>query len=331
MLQVYRYQLHAAPRQRVELPAFAGSVIRGTWGAALREMVCVTNAPHCEGCPLASHCVYKEVFDPLPPGNHALARTGSIPTPYVLQLPQGGGSRTLAEAQPLIFGVTLIGAVRRHLPLLTLAFQKALAAGWLKQRSQFDLLAIDVEQPDGWTRVLSGPGDRLADHAPSLQFEVPVQPLTACSAVRIELLTPCRIHQKGKPLGPAAITPRAWLMALVRRAVTLLQIYGAPGKEIRLAPLVEAAEACRFGASQLEWGDVERYSGRQQSVMPMGGLLGWMEIHGPLTSLLPFLTLGEYIHNGKHASFGMGAYTVGAAQGANLASQAGTLIASHRA
>lgn len=44
--------------------------------------------------------------------------------------------------------------------------------------------------------------------------------------------------------------------------------------------------------------------------MKLGGIVGEVEYAGDLTPFAPFLAVGEWIHVGKNATFGLGKYTV---------------------
>ena len=51
-----------------------------------------------------------------------------------------------------------------------------------------------------------------------------------------------------------------------------------------------------------------RYSNRQNQSMDLQGLVGDIFLHGDLTPFAMLLALGEQIHVGKSATFGLGQY-----------------------
>ena len=62
---------------------------------------------------------------------------------------------------------------------------------------------------------------------------------------------------------------------------------------------------------QLRWFDWTRYSSRQQQEMALGGVVGQWHLHtnaDTLEQLWPWLWLGQWLHVGKNASFGLGGY-----------------------
>ena len=55
-LPIARYRFAARVQQPLALPDYAGSLLRGQFGAALRHVACMTRAPTCPGCPLLQTC-----------------------------------------------------------------------------------------------------------------------------------------------------------------------------------------------------------------------------------------------------------------------------------
>ena len=51
-LPIARYRFSARVVDALALPPYAGSLLRGQFGAALRQLACMTRQPSCGGCPL---------------------------------------------------------------------------------------------------------------------------------------------------------------------------------------------------------------------------------------------------------------------------------------
>ncbi|MGQ9569593.1 MAG: CRISPR system precrRNA processing endoribonuclease RAMP protein Cas6 [Thermodesulfovibrionales bacterium] len=62
--------------------------------------------------------------------------------------------------------------------------------------------------------------------------------------------------------------------------------------------------------NKIRWVDWERYSSRQQTKMKFGGLVGDITYKGDFQKYLQLLRLGEHIHVGKAATFGLGKYRI---------------------
>ena len=82
------------------------------------------------------------------------------------------------------------------------------------------------------------------------------------------------------------------------------------GQAARQAAHVSAS---LLDARDLHWFDWVRYSSRQKQEMTLGGVLGRWTLHGPtdaLASAWPWLWLGQWLHAGKNATMGMGAFSM---------------------
>ena len=75
--------------------------------------------------------------------------------------------------------------------------------------------------------------------------------------------------------------------------------------------MARAADAVPLIAVRLRWYDWSRYSSRQQTTVPMGGLVGTIELAGDgLEPFWPYLWLGQWTHAGKGAVMGLGGYRI---------------------
>src|SRR6516165_5061334 len=120
-LPVARYAFIFRMQDELRLPEFAGSLLRGQFGAALRRIACMTGAPVCKGCPLYRTCPYPAIFEAPPPPAHALQRFSQVPNPYVIE-PPAMGLRRVAAGERLSFHVVLVGRALDQLPLIAYAF-----------------------------------------------------------------------------------------------------------------------------------------------------------------------------------------------------------------
>jgi hypothetical protein len=154
-------------------------------------------------------------------------------------------------------------------------------------------------------KLIYRPGETVADHPHSLTLDRKIAP----NSITLQFLTPLRLQENGHALPPARLTPRQLLMALVRRASLLVEHHhGQP--LLTPAQFTELAHAANGieGLVQMEWRDWTRRSARQQCTMQLGGCIGTWTLTGDLAPFWNFLRLGEYLHVGKEASFGLGQY-----------------------
>ena len=305
-----RYRFSAIVQQPLAMPDYAGSLLRGQFGAALRQVACMTRQPTCPGCPLLKTCPYTRIFEAPPPdkGQHALQDFSQIPNPYVVE-PPSPGARVLAAGEVLEFHLVLVGHAAEQLALVVFSLQRALAQGLTRQRVAAELLQVDWLDAQGTAHaVWSREQPTLAEHPSELQL--PASPAGATS-VSLHIHSPLRLQHQGQPLGLAQLTPRALVAALARRSALLMEFHaGQSGWGEAARDITRQAESL-VDTRELHWFDWTRYSSRQHQEMTLGGVLGRWTLHGSaeaLTALWPWLWLGQWLHVGKNASMGMGGY-----------------------
>ncbi len=302
-----RYRFEFQVGRPIRLPDYAGSMLRGAFGHALRQLACMTRQKECAGCPLAGTCPYPAIFAPLPPATHALQKFSQIPVPYVIEPPPWGAA-TLASGDALAFHMVLIGRALRELPLIILAWRRALARGLGVGDGTAELLRVVHCAADGSESEIHQPGiGVIAQHAQK------IDPGSAAdrdvTGLTLTFNTPLRLQQNGRALPPEKLDARTLLTALVRRA-SLLAEFHADGPLLNDFSALTAACADICDAKRLVWRDWTRYSSRQGQKMSLGGVVGTWALEGNLSPFVHFLRLGEWLHVGKEAAFGMGGYTL---------------------
>ena len=142
-LPIARYRFRARVLDPLALPQYAGSLLRGQFGAALRHLACMTRQSTCTGCPLLATCPYTRIFEAPAPEQHQLQRFSAIPNAYVVEPPapalhqaQPENDRCLQPGQELVFHMVLTGQALEQLPLVIVAWQRALAQGLTRLRSR---------------------------------------------------------------------------------------------------------------------------------------------------------------------------------------------------
>ena len=86
--------------------------------------------------------------------------------------------------------------------------------------------------------------------------------------------------------------------------------HGPTAPQQDFAALVKQASAVTAYAPDTRWMSWGRYSQRQQREMHFSGLVGSIRLEGDLMPFAPLLHLGQWLHLGKKATFGMGAYAL---------------------
>jgi hypothetical protein len=202
-LPIARYRFTARVQQPLSLPDYAGSLLRGQFGAALRGVACMTRQPICPGCPLVQTCPYTRIFEAPPPpkGSHALQDFSQIPNPYLIE-PPTPGARVLDADDNLVFHLVLVGHAIEQLALIVFALQRALLHGLTKARVPADLMQVDwVDAAD--MAHLVWHIDRQVLQAHLAEIQAPI----STSAQRREGVTPTPNILRCEGAAPTGIAP----------------------------------------------------------------------------------------------------------------------------
>jgi hypothetical protein len=306
VLPVARYRFSFRMEDDLRLPEYAGSLLRGQFGAALRRIACLTGMPECAPCPLYRTCPYPALFAAPAPAAHALQRFSEVPNPYVVE-PPPLGCRYVPAGGMLSFHLVLVGRALDQLPLIAYALQRAFARGIGRHEAKGRLEDVTIERPGAAQSLWDGERARLHPHEPGLT----VPPLPDTGALTLNIATPLRLQNQGRPVPPDRLRPRTLFTALLRRASLLFELHAAalPGIAGEAARLAASAERLT-DERHLEWKDWTRFSRRQQREMTLGGVVGEWRLIGDLAELLPWFWLGQWLHVGKNATMGMGMYTL---------------------
>lgn len=306
-----RYRFEWQVTAPLRLPDYAGSALRGAFGHALRQLACMTKQKECGGCPLITTCPYPAIFSPVPPATHALQNFSAIPVPYVIEAPEGG-ARALAPGDIFSFNVVLIGRALRELPLIILAWRRGLARGIGAGDGTAELIRVLHCGPTSESEIHRPETGTIGAHPQHIAMLPSAENGNAVSRATLHIYTPLRLQQNGHALGPEKLDARTLLMAMIRRANLLAEFHGDGALQKNFAPLHEAAAEIRDD-KKLEWRDWTRYSSRQEQKMILGGVVGEWSLEGRLAAFMPYLDLGQSLHVGKEAAFGLGGYRLTAA------------------
>lgn len=261
-------------------PEFAGSMLRGAFGHALRRLACVMRLRACDGCPLEHACVYTTLFETRPtPGAGVMTRYERAPHPFVFVVgldepPSPGPARLQA-------GLRLFGEATRAAPFALRALEEAAAGGLGPARTSFRLTVAPQDPADApapWPRH-----------------------------VRLRFVTPLRMKRDGRLVTPEALTAPDLIMALVRRLGLLMGFFGGGTAGLDFRALKAAAAEARLADADLAWRDLARRSARQAARLGIGGVTGTATLDlGPDPALARLMAWSPVLHVGKGASMGLG-------------------------
>jgi CRISPR-associated endoribonuclease Cas6 len=290
------------------LPAYKGSTLRGAFGHAFKETVCVVEHRDCARCLLRTRCAYPYVFDtPVPEGSTRMRKYPQAPHPFVL-LPPLDQKTHYAPGDSLAFDVTLIGHGRDYLPYFLYTFERLGAwQGIGRGRGRFAVEGALWLAPDGSQVPIYRGEDKILHQT----FRpVTLQDLTPRTGqgdqVTLIFMTPTRIVHAAQLT--STLDFHVLIRTLLRRLSNLAYFHAGTALDLDFRGLIAAAQAVETERRALHWHDWERYSTRQDARMLMGGVVGEVTYRGHLNPFWPLLRLGEYVHVGKGTSFGLGKY-----------------------
>lgn len=301
-----RYQFDFRIETPIRLPEYAGSTLRGAFGNALRRTACMTRQKDCKPCPLYRSCPYPAVFAPPPPLEHPLQKFSEIPAAFIVE-PPPWGERIYQPGQTLNFTFVAIGHALAQLPLIVHAWQRAFSHGIGKGDGTASLERVtlaDAQSPNDHL-VFEASTGRVQPHLQSL----PPRPDTRhhTDILNLEFVSPLRLQRNGQPIPAEQLESRDLLVALARRISLVSEFHTGRPAALNFTALASQAQAIESRKS-LTWRDWKRYSSRQHQEMTLGGAMGTWTLTGDLAPFQNLIHLGQWLHVGKNASFGLGHY-----------------------
>lgn len=172
---------------------------------------------------------------------------------------------------------------------------------WESGRLPFDLEAVtDPSGAEIWTPGAGAPAQPVA-------FALgDADPPAVTDALRVRLVTPLRLEfGKKVEMHP---TGRTLVRATLLRLENLSQSYFGTGHGILVRDLLDAASTLETQESGLEpVQSLERYSPHRGHTLPLGGVVGHLDLHGAaLHDLAWILRLAEILHLGSDTVQGLG-------------------------
>lgn len=295
------------------LPPYKGSTLRGGFARAFQRLVCVKKDYTCSRCLLKETCPYHLVFETSPPpGSQVLRNLSSIPRPFVLEPPLEHRTE-YSPGEEICFKLILFGRVKNLLPYFIVTLEELGRLGMGKGRRPFTIKEIAVEGLSGCRREIIYRGEEKLVQAketvitaPEIWQETPGN--NSRGKVTLRFLTPTRLFYQSA----IASRPYFHILArnLLRRISSLCYFFHDFVWEENFVGVIRRAEEVRLAENNTTWFNWERYSSRINRKIGLGGLVGEVVYEGPLEEFRPLLRLGELVHAGKGAVFGLGKYEI---------------------
>lgn len=307
-LYFYKYRINLEAKEGTSLPLYQGSALRGAFGKALKQAVCITRkASRCDECVLEHKCVYSSIMEtPLPEGHPDHRKYKNAPHPYLI-IPSRTPKRFYKPGDPFSFDIVLIGKANEYLPYFIFAFTEMGKIGLGKDRGTFEVVSVEAVNAEGVRVEVFREGRLIAPTENKIGFISFEKRGESGDTITLFFETPVRIKVENR-LAPA-IPFQLLIQRLSERAFLLAHFHcGADLGDF--GEFARDAEPVRTMSNKLRWMDWERYSNRQQTKMKFGGWVGEITYQGDFQKYIPLLRFGEHIHVGKATTFGLGKYRV---------------------
>ncbi len=305
-IEVNTFSFLIRAKDDLRLPPYKGSTLRGAFGWAFKSVCCSDARVKCEDCMVAETCVYSYVFETSPKRDSEMMKLyPSVPHPFVIEPPLSR-QEIFASGQELQLGLVLVGRAREYLPYFVLAFREMGEVGLGKGRGKYELLRIESSDNGRTVRIYEQSSPEIGECSEGIRAVPEDIPFKAEELV-LEFHTPTRLIYEGK-LSP---NPEFHVLmrSLLRRISAIAYFHCGTTLDVDFKALVERSRQVKLVRADVRWHDWERYSNRQKQRMKLGGFLGTARYSGPWREFWPFLKLGEILHIGKGATFGLGKYT----------------------
>ncbi len=279
------------------LPAYKGSTFRGGFGHAFKRVVCAVKNKECPDCLLKEKCIYSYVFETPPPSDTEIMRKyKAAPHPFVIEPPMER-RRGFKPGDEINFGLTLIGRALDYLPYFIYTFDELGKSGMGKGKAKYELRHVSCE------------GKSIYDSETKTLKSFEASSLSLNGAISLSFLTPTRI------LYDSRLALDLEFHILIRnllRRLSLLYYFHCNGdsSEWDFKGMIENAKEVEVREKNLRWYDWERYSGRQETMVKMGGFIGDITFEGDIGPFMSLIKAGEILHIGKGTGFGLGKYVI---------------------
>jgi hypothetical protein len=295
------------------LPQYKGSTFRGGFGSALRRISCKTGAEDCRGCGSALSCDYSYIFNtPPPPGSARMKKAEAAPHPFVIEPPLE--EKYFYEmGERLSFSLILIGQGIEFLDIFIRAIEEMGDQGIGKKRESSGRFRVKELRSSGNHPFIQKESSSRKSLSKQLLPIFPDPDSFECNDLSkqfsIFFLSPSRFCIENRPVSTRDFDFQILIRHLIRR-ISLLGYFHGNGDpfQTNINEFIEEASKAKIIRNNLDWFDWERYSSSQDKRMTLGGLIGCIELEGPIQTLIPILKTGEVIHVGKNTTFGLGKY-----------------------
>ncbi|MCB1158161.1 MAG: CRISPR system precrRNA processing endoribonuclease RAMP protein Cas6 [Leptospiraceae bacterium] len=282
------------------LPEFTGSLLRGSFGHALKKVFCEQYSDKCSECSSSSDCGYFQIFESQD-DNFRKMGYHYKPHPYIITPCHKSYYKVGDKLQ---FKMTFFGDFIRFFPYLSKTFEEMGKVGFGKDRNTFSLSSI---RDDISGKELYSEKDKMAEIKTLSIQEYARKEFdrifrgsnTGTGDFDMVFLTPGRFAENGKVL--KSINGKLLFDSINRRYSTMHSFYGEFDRKD-----ISGEEEVQITVNDCSYKKWNRYSNRQERKVQQSGILGTYTLKNISPRTFQILKAMEILHIGKNTSFGLG-------------------------
>lgn len=287
-----RYRLTFVLDRAVHSKEYLGVQFQRWIHQLLRQLVCFTKAPHCDGCVLHDRCTYPLSLVPF--------------QRYLFSWPWQSdglesGQAVIYWQDTVVLEFALIGEIKNQIALYVYVLEKLFATklkyvgarGQLTNVEVYDYSQLSFQSI--WEQETGTLLESFDKH-----FVLP--PLESVTTVKIQFVTPLKVNSH-------VLNIYEFFRILVSRLKQCKQQYGYDFLEKDFLeknwPLLEQIHF-EQNLRRIEW---KQFLHTQKKPVHFDGWMGEIQMTGThLALFLPLLRLGEVLHIGRNTNLGLGKY-----------------------
>ncbi|RJX25920.1 MAG: CRISPR system precrRNA processing endoribonuclease RAMP protein Cas6 [Dethiobacter sp.] len=308
-LACYRFTL-CPQNEGIVLPFFKGTIfLQEKFKNILYRLSCKLKQRKCPDCFFNLHCPYALLYEKINFRGWSSCRSRYLPAPFVWQPPLEKKTDYIAE-EKIIFNLILLGRGISFLEVFIRAFQEFAAEGSQKQGKLILKNVLAVNPFTGKSRLIF---ESEHNHITKTELvtsgeeiELWAERMPEVSRLSLLFVTPTGLKEQDGYLEEPYFYHI--IKALVTRASIMYYFHHHNRElEIHYRNFLDKAEQVR------KVRDYTRFVSWEKSSRGSSwgrGFLGEVEYTGKLHAFLPLLKLGEFMHLGENAAFGLGRYRI---------------------
>ncbi len=316
--KICKVRLTIKPSAELILPEYKGSTLRGGFGYAFKRISCQTQKYNCSNCSIRNVCLYCYVFEtPVSEDSLLQQKNTFAPHPFVIELPLDN-RKVFKPTDNIYFDLILIGEAIKFLSYFILAFIELGKIGLGKNKIKYYLEKVEdplsLDESNAIPTIYARSTEKIIEQPKIIggeDFFPDLKNNDLPKIISINFLSPTRIKYEGKFLSDH-LAFYILVKNLMRRISALSFFHCYQVMDLDFTGIINFAKSFKTIYSDLHWYDWERFSTRQKTRMKLGGFKGIVSyelIDSDITrQLLAYIRIGELIHVGKGASFGLGQY-----------------------